>query len=55
MRGREREEVSEVVFSSDLRRLSVLYRFTFFEPRDKMREAGRLDSYRQFNTIAPAD
>lgn len=31
MRGREREEVSEAVFSSDQPRLSVLYRFTFFK------------------------
>jgi len=49
MRGREREEVREAIILSTAC-LSVLCRFTFSKPADKMRTAGRLDSNRQFNT-----
>ncbi len=49
LRGREREEVREAIILSTAC-LSVLCRFTFSKPADKMRTAGRLDSNRQFNT-----
>ena len=41
MRGREREEVREAIFSPEQRAYRFFSRFTFTKPTDKMRDAGR--------------